>query len=192
MIKRLCNYLLFLILGAMLFAPTLSYACSCRGETDLKSRFIRAQDVVIAEVMDTKLVKTVHKEHDLEYIVADIQVIKNFKQDEDNGLPPAQVIDLVPETGNCSIALISGMEYVFFVDDKHYQDEESEIGWLKQDNYVGRCTGSHIANIYSVDFKAELAELKKLSNLNDEGKLKAHNSENNGNTPVQNRPKLNN
>jgi len=176
MIKRLCNYLLFLILGAMLFAPTLSHACSCRGATDLKSRFIRAQDVVIAEVTNTKLIKTVHKEHDLEYIIANIKIIEDLKRSP-NSEKLARVIDLVPQTGNCSIALISGMEYVLFVDDRHYEDEENEMGWIKEDHYVGKCTGSRIINVYSVNFNEEHAKLKELAQMNKRGELNAQNTE---------------
>ena len=158
-------------LGTLICAPVSANACSCRGATDMKSQFIRAQDVLIAEVTDTSLVKTVHKEHDLEYIVANIQVLEHFKQSPDNK-PITKVIDLVPEAGNCSIALISGMEYVFFVDDYHYEDEESEMGWIREDHYVGRCTGSHRVNPYSINFDEEYAALKELSALNEKGELK--------------------
>ena len=159
-----------LSLGAVLFSPTPSHACSCRGATDITSRFIRAQDVVIAEVTNTELIKTVHKEHDLEYIVADIKVIEDLKRHPESK-PLTKVIDLVPEPENCSITLISGMEYVFFVDDRHYEDEETEMGWIKQDHYVGRCTGSRIINIYSVNFNEEHAKLKELANMHKNGEL---------------------
>lgn len=169
--KKKRNYLLSLFLGTLFFAPAFSHACTCRGATDLQSQFIRAQDVVIAEVINTELIKTVHKEHDLEYIVASIEVIEDLKRHPDN-TDLTKVIDLVPEIGNCSIALISGMEYVFFVDDHHYEDEESEMGWIKQDHYVGRCTGSRMINIYSVNFDEEHAQLRELARLYERGELK--------------------
>jgi hypothetical protein len=165
------TYLLSLSLGAALVVPSLAHACSCRGDTDLKSQFIRAQDVVIAEVTDTKLIKTVHKEHDLEYILANIEIIEDIKRSPDNKEDLTRVIDLVPETGNCSIELISGMEYIFFVDGHHYEDEESEMGWIKEDHYVGKCTGSRMINIYSVNFDEERAKLKELAEMNKLGEL---------------------
>ncbi len=165
-----------LFVGAVLFAPALVHACSCRGATDLKSQFIRAQNVVIAEITDTTLIRTVHKEHDLEYIVAGIEVIEDLKRSPDT-TELAKVIDLVPEAGNCAIGLISGMEYVFFVDDKHYEDEESEMGWINEDNYVGKCTGSRMINVYSIKFDEEHAQLKELAEMNKRGELAAEEAE---------------
>ena len=170
MTKLMHISLLPLFLGTLLLEPMAAHACSCRGATDITSRFIRAQDVVIAEVTNTKLIKTVHKEHDFEYIVANIEVIEDLKRSP-NDRPLTKVIDLVPESGNCSIALVSGMEYVFFVDNYHYEDEENEMGWIKQDHYVGRCTGSRAINIYSVNFDEEHAKLKELAQMNKRGEL---------------------
>ena len=186
----MCDSFLFLFLGTLLLEPATAHACSCRGATDITSRFIRAQDVIIAEVTNTKLVKTVHKEHDLEYIIADIEIIETFKEDPDN-TPLTKVIDLVPESGNCNITLVSGMEYVFFVDNHHYEDEESEMGWIKQDNYVGRCTGSHMINIYSVNFDEEHAKLKELAVLNERGELESINSQDDKDTVLPDSFKLN-
>lgn len=149
-------------------------ACSCSGDMDTLTHFTHAKAVIIAEVIDTHLIRTVHKEHDLDYILADIQVIESFKQQKDGEAADtkiSQVIDLVPDAGNCSIALVSGLEYVFFIDNHHNKDEESEEGSISQDNYVGRCTGSHRVNVYSINFQEEHALLKKLAEQYQNGEI---------------------
>ena len=183
------NAIVTLFASTMSFAASLTHAhaCSCAiSVTDRPQLFSNAQAIFIAEVTDTKLVKTVHKEHDLEYIIADIKILETFKNDSENSngnnAAPTQVIDLVPESGNCSIALISGLEYVFFVDGHHNEDEETEKGSIKQDNYVGRCTGSHIINIYSVHFEEEHEELRKLAKQHKEEEKRLSQYETNNET----------
>ncbi len=152
---------LFIFTIALLF-PFNSFACSCGESTDIKSRFKRAYSVILAEVTRTKLVKTSYNGHDVEYIVADIDVMDTYKK---SAKPITQVIDLVPDIGNCSIILVSGMEYIFFVDNG-IEDQSQEIGddkRLGSNNYVGRCTGSHHVNIYHKDFEKEAKELKSLA-----------------------------
>lgn len=167
---KICRSVLPFFIGVLFMMPVSAEACSCRGAIDITSHFIRAQYVVIAEVTDTKLVKTIHKEHDLEYIVADIKTIEALKKPEGASVL-GKVMDLVPENGNCSIGLISGMEYVFFVDSCHHEDEESETGWIKPDNYVGRCTGSHRINFYSIKFDKEHMKLRELAKRHKQGEL---------------------
>jgi len=153
---------LFIFTIIILF-PLNSYACSCGESTDIKDQFKRAYSVVLAEVTGSKLVKTSYNGHDVEYIVADIDIIKTFKKSKK---PVTQVIDLVPDTGNCSIVLVSGMEYIFFVDNG-IEDESQEIGNDKRlgaNNYVGRCTGSHLVNIYHKSFKEEEMLLNQMAN----------------------------
>lgn len=134
--------------------PLQARACSCSERIDAEASFERATSVILAEITDTKLIKTVHKEHDLEYILANIDILETFKS---NGYPVTQVLDLVLDQGNCSIGLMSGLEYIFFIDTR--PDEES----LDPDNYVGMCTGSHAVNIYHKDFEKERRALRDIS-----------------------------
>ncbi len=45
------------------------------------------------------------------------------------------------------------------------------MGWIKEYNYVGRCTGSHMINLYSVNFNDEHKKLKELDELHKCGEL---------------------
>ncbi|MFP4097607.1 MAG: hypothetical protein ACLFP8_05840 [Alphaproteobacteria bacterium] len=159
------QYAVIVTLGISLLFTTITpaKACSCIRPQTMEAHFNRAKHVLLAEITNTKLVKTVHKEHDLEYIIANIDIIKSFKTNNNEKSAISQVIDLVPEEGNCSIGLISGQEYVFFVDDHQYKGEETEKGTLTLNNYVGRCTGSHMVNIYSINFEDEHKKLKQLA-----------------------------
>ncbi len=153
---------LFIFIIILLF-PLNSYACSCGESSDIESRFKRAYSVILAEVTNTKLVKTSYNGHYVEYIVADIDIIETFKRSKK---PVNQVIDLVPDIGNCSIVLVSGMEYIFFIDNG-IEDESQEIGNDKRlgaNNYVGQCTGSHHVNMYHKSFSKIKRRLKQMAN----------------------------
>ena len=151
-----------LLLTLLCVFPIGAQACSCLGDRDTKSLYNHAAAVVLAEITSTKLVKTTYSDHDIEYIVADIDVIETFKKGDE---PITQVADLVLEIGNCSIGLMSGLEYVFFIRNNN-EDESDEIGdreRLGTINYVGMCTGSHPVNMYHKNFEKEAQELKDLA-----------------------------
>jgi hypothetical protein len=90
------------------------FACSCR-ERDKAVLFSKAEHVFFAEVTDTKLVKLKLDTSDTEkvdIIEAKFVVLEVFKGDPNK---ISVVRDLSFGFGNCSIGLMSGMEYIFFV-----------------------------------------------------------------------------
>lgn len=139
-----------------------SLGCSC-AERDQKALYDKADWVFLAEVSGTKLIKneaahqpgamlkgaetyTVGPEG-TDVVEASFRVIEYFKK----GSAPINVVrDLPFGIGNCSIPLLSGMEYLFFV--------QSSKGPLK--NYVGMCTGSAAVNVEGNDFPKLLQQLR--------------------------------
>lgn len=143
----------FVIIFLCIF-PFHAHACSCGSSNDTAALFKRASAVILAEITSTKAVKSEYNDHDVEYIIADINILDTFKQPKH---PITQVLDLVPDGGNCSIGLVAGMEYLFFIDNNDEEDPE-----LETNNYVGACTGSHHVNIYHKDFQTESDKLRAL------------------------------
>ena len=114
--------------------------------------FSKAEHVFLAEVTDTKLVKLELDKSDSEkvdIIEAKFAVLEVFKGDP-NKL--TVVRDLSFGFGNCSIGLMSGMEYIFFV----------TKGEPQLTNYVGMCTGSRTVNTGYKNFDKLLDEYRNL------------------------------
>lgn len=150
-----------LIIFMMICLPITAHACSCLGPNDTSSLFNDADAVILAEVQKTHVVKTAYDDHDVEYIVATIDILETFKE---STTKVQKVIDLVPNIGNCSIGLMSGVEYLFFVhntNDDHGKETLNERTTETQ-NYVGQCTGSHPVNMYHKNFKKKSNELRQL------------------------------
>ncbi|MFK8067538.1 MAG: hypothetical protein AB8D52_04765 [Gammaproteobacteria bacterium] len=154
------SFLVYISLTAMLiFYNTISLACSCK-ETEQKLLFNDADAVFLAEVTDTKLKKVKLSKHrdELDDIIEAkftvIEVLKKSTYEVDI------VRDLSFGVGNCSIGLISGMEYIFFV--KKGEDLLT--------NYIGMCTGSRPVNMHAKDFEAELEKIRDIGK--DELKFK--------------------
>ena len=139
-----------------------SLACTCE-ENDKKILFEKAEWVFLAEVTSTRLNKGAiasHPETTMEgaqtytlgqeagdIVEATFTVIEVFKK----GSSPIEVVrDLSYGFGNCSIPLMSGMEYIFFV----------HKGQGALENYVGMCTGSGAVNVEANEFPEELQMLR--------------------------------
>lgn len=108
-------------------------ACSCR-EKSREVLFRSAEAVFFARVTETRLVDT--------HVEARFEVIESFKQGRRK---IDTVIDPVCAIGNCSICLIAGHDYIFFVNDR---------------GYVGMCTGSSGVNQNSRELPKVLDELR--------------------------------
>ena len=153
-----------LVIGALFGAMTgTSLACTC-GEQDQKVLFEKADWVFLAEITSTRLIKNATADQpgttlsgaesstrgpeSADVVEASFTVIEYFKK---GSTPIDAVRDLPLGFGNCSIGLMSGMEYIFFV--------RKGQGALK--NYVGMCTGSRPVNVGYDGFPEVLQGLRE-------------------------------
>ncbi len=140
--------------ASLIIYQATTYACSCKG-MDIETLFKNADAVFLAEVTDTKLKKLKLSENrdELDDVIeAKFTVIEHFKK---TSYKVDVVHDLSFGFGNCSIGLISGMEYIFFV-----LKGEGEFN-----NYVGMCTGSVSVNIHARDFDKALDKYRNLGKI---------------------------
>ena len=137
--------LLFTIFVITLLITTNSYACSCR-KTTLETRINEAQTIFLAHIISTKEVEIAPKQkygptHQIE---SKYKVVKTFKGKPKEG---GKLIDGTPDSGNCSVGLLSGGEYIIY---------------LYHTNEINICSGSHWYN-HARD-ENEVTKLLKLKN----------------------------
>ena len=134
-----------------------SFGCTCE-EHDPQVLFKNADGVFLARVTDTKLLDkqslspmggtqsfTAGPES-ADTVEAKFLVLEYFKKPVRE---IREVHDLPYGIGNCSIPLMSGLQYVFFTS-----------GGTGKWNYVGMCTGSSPVNPQSKDYSALLDKLR--------------------------------
>lgn len=136
---------LYVIVLSILLSIQTAYGCSCAPLTE-EELFNGARAVYLAEVTDTKLIKESDDDTSWEIIEANFTILEKFKGPEE---PITKVHDLSFGFGNCSIGLMSGMEFVFFI-------SESRNGR----NYVGMCGGSKSINLGYKDIETVLNKLR--------------------------------
>ena len=141
----------FLVILVILTYPLNAFACSCDRTATDESRFNEADTVLLAEVTNTRLVKTSYEGEELEIVEADFKAIEIFKEGAET---TNFVRGLSFGFGNCSVGLMSGMEYIFYI-----STENEEYG--EEFNYfVNMCDGSTAVNIHRNNFEEELEKLR--------------------------------
>ena len=93
-------------------------ACSTVGEKPTDAElFAKAHSVFLAHIVrtDEKAPRTDIFKASVSYVEGDFQVVEVLK-----GQPPAdgKVNDLVFGPGNCSLGLLAGLDYLFFIQDE--------------------------------------------------------------------------
>jgi len=143
----------FLVLVFILIFPINVLACSCDRTATDESRFEQADIVVLAEVTNTRLIKTTYDSEEMEIIEAEFEPIEVFKQgaEKTNFVRGASF-----GFGNCNIGLMSGLEYIFYIPANRDDTDE------KFKNFVHMCDGSNAINIYRNDFEENLEKLRNL------------------------------
>jgi len=137
-------------IALLILGHSLAWGCSCV-QRDEKQRYDDAEAVFLAEITDTHLRRAGTAMASLgDVIEAKITVLEYFKKP---AYEIATVSDLSFGFGNCSIGLMSGMTYIFYV-------APSKIGLGGLVNYVGMCTGSQAVNPHYKDFDKILARMR--------------------------------
>lgn len=147
-----------LITLILLVVSEYSLACSCDELTD-QQLIDNSQAVYLAKVTETKLIKNNDSiENDsmqsatfgpesIEMIEAKFEIIEKFKEQKSE---VKIVHDLPFAPGNCSIGLMSGQYYLFYI-----STESKNI------NYVGMCTGSQMVNMQYRGLEAQLKKVRE-------------------------------
>lgn len=111
-----------LLVAALCSVPLDSVACSTRGSPPSDSElFARASEVFVARVTSTKLARFNRRlcdwqAEECEYVRASYTLIEQIK-----GRTPQRghVKDVTFGIGNCSLGLMAGWYYVFYISDEH-------------------------------------------------------------------------
>jgi len=141
----------FIVLASILIFPINVLACSCDRTATDKSRFEEAGTVVLAEVTNTRLIKTTYDSEEMEIIEAEFEPIEVFK----HGAEKANFVRGASfGFGNCNIGLMSGLEYIFYIpENRDDVDEQFK-------NFVHMCDGSNAVNVHKNDFEEDLEKLR--------------------------------
>jgi len=130
----------------VLLMPSVVLACSCK-ENDMEVLYNQSSHVFSAEVTTTHLKKIKFWPREVDLIEAEFNVIEYFKK----GNNEINIVrDLSWGAGNCSIGLMSGLEFVFFI--------AKEQGKIK--NYVNMCSGTYPIHLKKSDFQNRFDRLR--------------------------------
>ena len=148
-VKTMKTVFALLICFILWLGSSATFACSTRGDPPTDEQlFKKASSVFVAHVLRTEE-KSIRVETKNPYLVveAEFRVVEILK-----GQPPSdgKVRDLVFGPGNCSLGLLAGLDYLFFIQDDQY-------------NFVLWPTGSRpFININGTESVKLLQDLRRL------------------------------
>jgi hypothetical protein len=122
-----------------------AYACSRApdvSEPTQEELFSAASAVFVAHLTKTEEVKPADPSKDAEGVIeGTFRVIEILK-----GQPPAdgKVKSELFFPGNCTIPLISGMDYIFFIDNRFLDKKENYIWWPSGSANIMNINGSQV------------------------------------------------
>jgi len=134
-------------LALVILGSSTAWGCSCV-KRDEQQLYADAEAVFLAEVTDTHLKRAgTSKGPPGDVVEARVDILEYFKKP---GYDIETVRDAPFGIGNCSIGLMSGVKYIFFV----------AAGTGEPANYVGMCTGSRAVNVHYKDFDRILEKMR--------------------------------
>jgi hypothetical protein len=107
-----------LAFAAIMFSANIAFACSTRGpdgSPTIEQLFAKSTSVFVAHILRTQ--ESALKVSDIPIIEGEFRLVEVIK-----GTPPPdyKVRDFVYGYGNCSLGLLAGLDYVFFIQKENH------------------------------------------------------------------------